>query len=65
MQQRDRIPWRSVWDEDGHNATRWGVKGLPTVFLLDASGIIRLHSVGPPAHDKLEAKINELLRDAK
>jgi hypothetical protein len=61
VQQRDRIPWPSVWDEDGRIASRWGVQGLPAVFLLDAQGVIRFQSVGPPAHEKLEAKVDELL----
>ena len=40
---RNKINWRSVWDggSQGTTATRWGVQGWPTSYLVDAGGVIR------------------------
>ena len=63
--ERNRRPWPSIWDEGGHNARRWGVSGLPAVYLLDAHGVVRFRSPGPPAHEVIERKIEELLREVR
>jgi thiol-disulfide isomerase/thioredoxin len=40
---KNKINWRSVWDggSQGTTATRWGVQGWPTSYLVDAKGVIR------------------------
>ncbi len=40
---KNKINWRSVWDggSRGTTATRWGVQGWPTSYLVDAKGVIR------------------------
>ena len=40
---KNKINWRSVWDggSRGTTATRWGVQGWPTNYLVDAEGVIR------------------------
>lgn len=35
-----------VLDEDGAIAARWGVRGVPTSFIIDGSGRIRFSTVG-------------------
>ena len=64
-QQNHSIPWRSCWDGDGALAARWGVEGLPTVFLLDHEGIIRWSSRGPPRQAELQQQIEQLLQEMK
>ncbi len=42
--QDEKITWRSWWDDGstkGPIATRWNVHGWPTLYLLDAKGVIR------------------------
>lgn len=37
------ITWRSFWDggsTEGPIATRWNVRGWPTLYLIDAKGVI-------------------------
>ncbi|HIC23783.1 MAG: hypothetical protein COB10_04735 [Planctomycetota bacterium] len=58
---REEITWTSFYDGGGTGgpiATRWGVTGWPTLFLLDATGTIRHKGV---RGEKLETAIVELL----
>jgi hypothetical protein len=51
------LNWRSWWDGDGRIARRWKVSARPTVYVLDAQGMIRYLITRPedlePAVDKL------------
>jgi peroxiredoxin len=41
---KENITWRSWWDggsTDGPIAKAWNVKGWPTIYVLDAKGVIR------------------------
>ncbi len=44
----ENITWNSWWDENtsGKIAKAWNVRGWPTVYLVDAKGVIRFKSVG-------------------
>ncbi len=41
--QSGEITWRNWWDggQDGPITTRWNIRSFPTVFVIDAKGIIR------------------------
>jgi thiol-disulfide isomerase/thioredoxin len=60
------ISWPSFDDGDptrGPIARRWNVRGWPTIYLLDAKGVIRLNKL--PHHDLklLDEKVDELLKE--
>ncbi len=41
---RENITWPSLWDggdTSGPIATKWGVRGWPTIYIIDHEGIIR------------------------
>ncbi len=41
---RENITWPSFWDggdTSGPIATKWGVRGWPTIYIIDHLGIIR------------------------
>ena len=62
---RDNITWRSFWDggsTGGPIASRWNVRGWPTIYVLDQKGVIRFKNVRGPAMDKA---VDELLAEAK
>ncbi|MBI3268197.1 MAG: TlpA family protein disulfide reductase [Planctomycetes bacterium] len=45
---REQLTWPCFFDgggTDGPIATRWGVRGWPTIFVLDADGVIRYRDV--------------------
>jgi hypothetical protein len=56
---KENITWRSWWDggnTSGPIATRWNVQGWPTLYLIDAKGVIR--HVNP---DRREAELDKLI----
>jgi hypothetical protein len=56
---KENITWRSWWDggsTSGPIASRWNVFGWPTLYLIDAQGVIR--HVNP---DRREAELDKLI----
>ena len=52
--ERERITWRSFWNgpggTDGSISGRWKVDGWPTIYIIDANGIIRYRDPQSDAH---------------
>jgi hypothetical protein len=60
------LPWRAWWDGPGGPISRqWGVGGFPTVILLDHHGVIRYRFEGAPSPDRLDAAVEELLKEVQ
>jgi len=61
------INWRNAIDvsPSGPWATKWNVQGWPTLYLIDAEGKIREKWLGSPGDEVLDAKIDELVAEAK
>jgi hypothetical protein len=56
------ITWRNAIDgsTSGPLATKWNVRGWPTIYIIDANGVIRAKNL----RDKqMEEKVEELLRE--
>ena len=61
----EEITWRSWWDGGSTNgpiASKWNVRGWPTVYVLDAKGVIRYKNVRGEAMDEA---VDELLAEMK
>ncbi len=43
---KEELGWVHYWDEDRKVRTEFGVKGIPTAFLIDGEGTIRTASIG-------------------
>jgi peroxiredoxin len=63
---KENITWRSWWDggnTGGPIAKAWNVSGWPTIYVLDAKGVIRYKNVRErkmdEAVDKLLAELEE------
>ena len=56
------ITWRNAVDggTDGPIATKWNVQGWPTIYVLDAKGVIRFTEARDEAMDKA---VDELLKE--
>ena len=60
----EKITWRSFWN--GPQGTRgpisrtWGVRGWPTIYVLDGEGKIRF--IGPQG-EEMDDAVNELLEE--
>lgn len=61
------IAWRNAIDVTpmGPWATQWNVQGFPTLYLIDAEGVIREKWLGSPGDDVLDQKIDALIAEAK
>lgn len=63
VMKEQKMSWPSFFDgDDGPIMTRWYISGLPTVFLIDAKGVIRVKD--PPDDAELESAIDEALEQA-
>ena len=57
------INWRSWWAgaPDGEIPLRWNVQGYPSLFVIDANGVLRHENIHPGPG--LEQAIDKLLRE--
>jgi peroxiredoxin len=61
--EKEQLTWRSFWDgRDGPIATAYNVQAWPTIFVLDAKGVIRYTSLGAEKK-KLDEAIETLLKE--
>ncbi len=67
--EKENITWRSFWNgplgTSGPISTKWNVRGWPTMYLIDAKGVIRHHWLGSPGNDVLDEAIDALIAEAK
>lgn len=62
---REGLTWPVMFDggsTDGPIATQWGVRGWPTVYVIDAKGVIRSKGVRGADMDEV---VDELLAEMK
>ncbi len=60
----NNITWRSFWDggsTGGPIAKSWGVRGWPTIYVIDDRGVIRYKNVRGP---KMDTAVDQLLATA-
>ena len=64
-QEREGLTWPAFFDGGligGPIATRWGVTGWPTIFVLDAAGVIRFKGV---RGEDMDRAVDGLLAEMK
>jgi peroxiredoxin len=65
---KENITWRSWWDggnTGGPIAKAWNVSGWPTIYVLDAKGVIRYKNVREKQMDKAVDALLKELEDVK
>jgi hypothetical protein len=65
--EKEKITWRSFWNggsTDGPISRMFKVTGWPTLYLIDAKGVIRNKFVGSPSPDVLDKAIEKLVKEA-
>ena len=63
--QEKNLTWRSFWNggsTQGPISNAWKVQGWPTIYVLDAEGVIRYRNVRGPAMD---VAVDALLAEMK
>jgi hypothetical protein len=68
--EKEHITWRSFWNgpegTSGPISTKWNVHSWPTIYVVDAKGVIRFKNVRGEAMDKAVAKLlAEMENDGK
>ncbi|HEX4613129.1 MAG TPA: TlpA disulfide reductase family protein, partial [Urbifossiella sp.] len=63
--EREPMPWTHWWNgQDGEILRAFRVKAFPSLYLIDAKGVIRKKWVGSPEEAVLDKSIEELVREA-
>ncbi len=62
--QEENITWRSFWcgplGTRGRIPSQWGVRGWPTIYILDHKGVIRYKG---PRGEKMDQAVDTLLAE--
>src|SRR5437764_11825311 len=61
---KENMTWRSWWDggdTEGPIQKAWNIRSWPTVYVVDAKGVIRAKDLGD---EELEKRIESLLKEA-
>jgi hypothetical protein len=61
---KEQIAWRSFWNGgvEGPIAVRWNVHSWPTLYILDAQGVIRWKGVGSNNQKAIDETVETLLK---
>lgn len=66
---KEDLTWRSFADVgdagQGAIAARWNLTNTPTLYLLDARGVIRYKWPGTPGHEAIDSALNKLIEEVK
>ena len=65
----EKITWRSFWNGEkgtgGPISMEWNVRGWPTLYIIDADGVIRHKFLGNPGDKKMDEFIDALVKKAE
>lgn len=64
----EKMTWRSFWDggnTQGPIATKWNIRGWPTLFVVDHKGIIRHKWLGSPGEETMDKALKKLVKAAE
>ena len=65
---KEKITWRSFWNGGGRQgriSSRWDIQAWPTLYLIDAKGVIRHKHEGSPGEKTLDEEIDKLLAEVE
>ena len=64
--EREKMPWNHWWEgPTGSNVKLFKVRSFPTLFLIDAKGVIRKKWLMDPGNDVLDKAVDELVAEAQ
>ena len=66
---KENLTWRSFADSGtagaGAIATRWNLTNTPTLYILDARGVIRYKWPGGPGHEAIDSALDKLIKEVE
>lgn len=67
--EKNKVTWRSFRNSPGGDqpdiADTWNIEGFPTLYLIDAKGIIRYIWVGNPGDKVIDESIDKLIAETE
>lgn len=60
---KEKLTWRSFADNTA--CETWNLAGTPTLFVIDANGVIRHKWLGSPGNKILDAALERLINEAE
>jgi len=62
----DKMPWAHWWDgPKGSVCKMFRIRSYPTLFLIDAKGVVRKKWVGSPGNEVIDKAVDELVAEAE
>jgi thioredoxin-like negative regulator of GroEL len=65
LQSIGKVTWPSFCQGADKIGAAYGVRGLPTVVVIDHKGIVRSVYVGPPEEPELDRQLSDLIAEAE
>jgi hypothetical protein len=69
VMRREDVTWRTFADlgdaSQGAIATRWNLTSTPTLYVLDARGVVRYKWPGAPGAKAIDAALETLIREVE
>ncbi|SRR5579875_2080966 len=64
---KEKITWRSFMDGSNRRSIsdRWAIEGWPTLFLIDAKGVLRHKHIGSRGEKVLDDEIDKLIAEVE
>ena len=65
--EKEPMPWTHWWDSGEKNPVmkKYRVRGYPTIYVLDHTGVIRYKWIGNPGNEKVDKAIADLVKEAE
>jgi peroxiredoxin len=62
---KENLTWRSFADHGRSTCETWNIPGTPTLYVLDANGVIRHKWFGSPGDKIVNAALERLIQEAE
>jgi peroxiredoxin len=62
---KEKLTWRSFADRRHSIFETWNLIGTPTLYVIDANGVIRHKWLGSPGDKILDAALERLIKEAE
>jgi hypothetical protein len=67
---KEKLNWRSYadhgeGDDQGPICSQWNLSGTPTLYVIDAKGVIRHKWFGSPGEKVIDDSLDKLIKEAE
>jgi thiol-disulfide isomerase/thioredoxin len=62
--EKEEMPWTHWWSGTGGIVKEWNIEAFPTLYIIDAKGVIRAKIVGGGNEKKIDELVAKLIKEA-